>query len=141
MSGRSHRPRLAGAALLAAALAAPLLGFACRGGRTEGGYVVATGGDAERGRAVIERAGCGACHAIPGVRGARGLVGPPLASFAARTYIAGELPNTPENLVRWIQHPHAVEPKTAMPELGLDERQARDAAAYLYTLDERGGAE
>jgi cytochrome c1 len=36
--------------------------------------------------------------------------------------------------MRWIATPHDVEPKTAMPAVGLDEKQARDVAAYLYTL-------
>jgi cytochrome c1 len=71
---------------------------------------------------------------VPGVRGARGLVGPPLFYLSQRTMIAGELPNSPGNLARWIQHPRTVEPKTAMPDLGLTEDQANDIAAYLYTL-------
>jgi cytochrome c1 len=61
-------------------------------------------------------------------------VGPPLTSFARRTYIAGEVPNTLEYLVRWIEMPQAIEPGTAMPNLGVTEDQARDIAAYLYTL-------
>lgn len=61
-------------------------------------------------------------------------MGPPLNFFARRTYIAGELPNTPENLFRWIRSPQSVEPNTAMPNLGLSEEQARDVVAYLYTL-------
>jgi cytochrome c len=48
--------------------------------------------------------------------------------------IAGELPNSPDNLVRWIKDPKAVEPGTAMPDLGLTDDEARDVAAYLYTL-------
>jgi cytochrome c1 len=54
--------------------------------------------------------------------------------FSRRTYIAGELPNTVENLVRWVKDPPAVEPGTAMPKLGLSDQQALDVAAYLYTL-------
>ena len=92
------------------------------------------GGEPDRGARVIQQAGCGACHTIPGIHGARGLVGPPLTSFARRTFIAGELPNTPENLMRWVRDPQAVEPRTAMPTLGLDDGQARDVAAYLYTM-------
>ena len=92
------------------------------------------GGDAQRGLDVIEEAGCGSCHTIPGVRNARGLVGPPLLWWSRRTFIAGELPNTPENLVRWIRSPESVEAHTAMPTLGLTDQQARDVAAYLYTL-------
>lgn len=97
-------------------------------------YTVHTGGDPDRGSDLIEAYGCGACHTIPGVRGARGLVGPPLLWWSRRTFIAGELPNTPDNLVRWIRNPQQVEPRTAMPALGLSEQQARDVAAYLYTL-------
>lgn len=92
------------------------------------------GGDARRGAEVIGQYGCGSCHTIPGVRDATGLVGPPLLWWSRRTYIAGELPNTPENLVHWIRSPQSVEPHTAMPTLGLSDQQARDAAAYLYTL-------
>jgi cytochrome c1 len=97
-------------------------------------YSVRLGGDARRGVQVIQQFGCGACHTIPGVTGANGLVAPPLLWWSRRTFIAGELPNTPENLVRWIRSPESVEPKTAMPALGLTDQQARDAAAYLYTL-------
>jgi cytochrome c1 len=68
------------------------------------------------------------------VRHANGLVGPPLLWWSRRTFIAGELPNTPENLVRWVRSPQSVEPHMAMPALGLSDQQARDVAAYLYTL-------
>lgn len=92
------------------------------------------GGSPERGAQLVRSFGCGSCHTIPGIRNARGLVGPPLFFFSRRTYIAGQLPNTPDNLVRWIQDPQAIEPGTAMPTLGASEQQARDMAAYLYTL-------
>jgi cytochrome c2 len=91
-------------------------------------------GDAAHGHQVILERGCGSCHTIPGVRGANGMVGPPLIGWSRRTYIAGQLPNTPENLVRWIQNPPAVERGTAMPVLGLDAAQARDVAAFLYSI-------
>jgi cytochrome c1 len=103
----------------------------CEGGRTTNAIA---GGDARRGVQVIGQFGCGGCHTIPGVRAANGVVGPPLMFFSRRTYIAGELPNTPDNLVRWVMDPPAVEPRTAMPKLGLNDQQARDVAAYLYTL-------
>jgi cytochrome c1 len=120
--------------LIAACLG--LAAAACRGNNPEVAlaYSVPVGGDPLRGRAVIEQFDCGSCHTIPGVRGARGLVGPPLLWFSRRTFIAGELPNTPENLVRWVRAPEAVEPATAMPTVGLSDQQARDVAAYLYTL-------
>jgi cytochrome c len=107
----------------------------CRGGATEPAYIVATGGTANKGKQLIRQYGCGSCHTIPGVREARGLVGPPLMSFGRRTYIAGHVPNSPDNLVRWIVGPQSIDAGTAMPTLGLTEQQARDVAAYLYTLE------
>ena len=93
-----------------------------------------TGGNPHKGRQVILNHGCGSCHIIPGITGATGLVGPPLMRMGVRTYIAGVLPNTPENMVRWIKNPPAVDRLTAMPNLELKDADARDAAAYLYTL-------
>ncbi|GGG23948.1 hypothetical protein GCM10010964_10150 [Caldovatus sediminis] len=84
--------------------------------------------------------GCGACHRIPGVRNARAMVGPPLDAFAQRGYVAGVLPNRPANLLAWLRNPPAINPMTAMPDLGLTEAEARDIAAYLYTLGARGAA-
>ena len=96
-------------------------------------YVI-DGGDADRGKTAIALYGCGSCHMIPGVRAAIGMVGPPLTMWSRRTYIAGEVPNTPEFLTRWIETPQAIEPGTAMPNLGVTEGDARDIAAYLYTI-------
>jgi cytochrome c2 len=84
--------------------------------------------------AAIRKYGCSGCHIIGGIEEARGLVGPPLDHFAYRVYIAGKLPNTPENLMRWIQRPQEVVPSNAMPDMGVSEKDSRDIAAYLYTL-------
>lgn len=92
------------------------------------------GGDAERGRTAIAAYGCGSCHAIPGIRGADGMVGPPLDHWAERRIIAGEVPNDPARLITWITVPQSIEPGTAMPNMGVTDGQARDIAAYLYTL-------
>jgi cytochrome c len=94
-----------------------------------------TGGDPERGKQTIRQSGCPTCHTIPGVREAKGRIGPPLERFADRVYIAGVLPNTPDNLVAWIRNPPEIDPFTAMPASGLGEAEARGVAAYLYTLD------
>lgn len=117
------------------ACTAPILLSSCVGGKTSRGWEVTTGGAAARGMQVIAAKNCGSCHTIPGITGAHGLVGPPLVYFSRRTYIAGEIPNRPENLVRWVMSPQSVEPHTAMPNLGLTEQQGRDVAAYLYTLE------
>lgn len=92
------------------------------------------GGDPTRGRQLIAQYGCASCHTVPGAPGANGLVGPPLTRFGARSYIAGELPNNADNLQRWIRNPQSVEPGTAMPNLGVTAPDAKDIAAYLYTL-------
>jgi cytochrome c len=92
------------------------------------------GGDAVHGKQVIRAAGCAACHTIPGIE-LRGVVAAPLDAFARRTFIAGVVPNTPVNLVRWVMDPLAIDPRTAMPAVGLTQAEAQDVAAYLYTLD------
>jgi len=93
------------------------------------------GGDPERGQTLMTAYGCGACHTIPGLAGAHGVVGPPLDRFGRRTLIAGSFPNEPANLVRWLRDPPALQPSTAMPDMGVSITDATDIAAYLYTLD------
>jgi cytochrome c2 len=112
------------------ALAAMLSG--CSSGQAKMASLV-TGGSVARGSAAISKYGCGACHTISGISNAHGLVGPPLTGIAARMYVAGVLQNTPENVVRWIQEPKDVNPKTAMPALGVTKQDATDIAAYLYS--------
>jgi cytochrome c len=94
--------------------------------------VVVAGGDPHRGEIAIREYGCAACHTIAGISGSKAQVGPELAKFAARTYIAGVLPNSAQNLVRWIRDPPSVDPLTAMPNLNVSEASARDIASYLY---------
>ena len=91
-------------------------------------------GDPARGAVLIAKEGCGSCHSIRQIAGAHGRVGPPLDNIAERSYIAGVLPNTPENLVAWVQAPQRVVPGNIMPDMGLSRRDAQDIAAYLYTL-------
>jgi cytochrome c len=92
------------------------------------------GGSPARGVEAIGRYGCGSCHMIPSIDGANGLVGPPLIHWADRKTIAGELPNETAALIHWIQDPQDVEPGTDMPDLGVSEQEARDIAAYLFSL-------
>lgn len=90
--------------------------------------------DVERGRMALHQHACVACHTIPGVVGSATRVGPPLEDVGSRQLIAGTLPNTPENMARWLLHTQEVKPGTAMPQLEVGERDARDMAAYLATL-------
>lgn len=127
-----RRNRGASAAAAALALLGALAG--CRRAESAERRVVIPGADAERGRVLAEHYGCTACHIIPGVEGPGGTVGPPLIVWSRRVYIAGEVPNTPEYLIRWLENPQAIEPKTDMPMLGVSPRDARDIAEYLYTI-------
>jgi cytochrome c len=88
----------------------------------------------DRGQRLLATYQCGTCHRIPGVSGARGTVGPSLDGFGRRSYIAGQIPNLPANLVRWIHDPQALLPGTLMPNMGVSEADARDMAAYLGSL-------
>jgi cytochrome c len=115
-------------------IAAVILVGGCAGGHMLPGYNVMPRIDAVQGKQVIEQFKCGSCHTIPGIRSANGVFGPPLMEFGKRSYIAGNFPNAPAILTRWIMDPPAMKPKTAMPFLGISEDQARDAAAYLETL-------
>lgn len=95
---------------------------------------VVAGGHAKEAPRAMRDYGCNSCHTIPGVQGANSLVGPPLTAFARRRFIGGRVPNSPEELVLWIRNPQAVKPGTAMPNLGVSDQDARNMAAYLYTL-------
>lgn len=98
-------------------------------------YLVVPGvgiGYPEAGPEAFNQYACTSCHIIPGVVGANIHVGPPLTGFAERKYLAGMLPNTPANLVRWIRQPQTISAQSAMPDLGVGEQPALDMAAYLY---------
>jgi len=117
------------------ALAAMLLLGACQDDAPlfSGGAAGALSGrtDPDRGRRLIAEHGCTACHTVPGVPGPASRVGPPLGNMARQAYVAGLLPNTPDNLVRWLMDPPGINPKTAMPDTGLQRSGAEDIAAYL----------
>lgn len=118
-----------------AALAMVVAVAACAPSRPVAGPATGSEPHPDRGLEAIERHGCAACHAIPGVREDRAsYVAPPLDRFGRRAFIAGTLPNTHDNLVRWLLDPDAVEPGTAMPDVGLTRAEAADIAAYLHGL-------
>lgn len=94
------------------------------------------GGDPLQAPEAIRAYGCGTCHRIPGITGANGTVGPELTGLARRSLLAGQIPNTPDNLIVWIQHPQRVHPGNDMPEMGVSDEDARNIAAYLYSLPE-----
>jgi len=93
-------------------------------------------GDPDHGLSIIRETGCAACHKIPGVAWPEGRSGSNLAGFGARPLIAGRLPNQPNVLLVWLIDAPSLDPDTGMPPTGLNQHQARDVAAYLYTLDD-----
>lgn len=95
---------------------------------------LAAAGDAERGRQALAQYACIACHVIPGITGSDVHVGPPLERMAMRGLIAGAVPNTQVQMIRWLIAPQAIDPDTAMPAMGVTPADAADLAAYLATL-------
>ena len=120
----------------ASARLVPLIGAALLVGACSSEAPVARGvaGDPKNGRLLLQQYGCGSCHTIPGVVNARGTVGPPLTLVGKRVYLAGFLPNTPENMARWISEPQEIDPATAMPDQQVPDAHVRDMVAYLIRL-------
>jgi cytochrome c2 len=145
MTWSALRPGTEGDRIFAAAGAAvagtfgDVRGWFLEAGRTHPDWEAAArdvyDGDPGTGAALMVDYGCGACHTIPGIAGANGSVGPHLGELADRAYVGGVLPNEPGGLVRWIVNPTAHSPNTAMPDLDVAEAEARDMAAYLFTLE------
>lgn len=92
----------------------------------------------ERAQMMLRQYACDNCHQIEGMVGPLTHIGPSLRHWRERKYIAGILPNTRENLVRWIVDPQGVSPHTLMPDLDVIEPHAEHMARYLMTAE--GGA-
>lgn len=82
---------------------------------------------------LLRQYACHSCHRIEGVVGPEVDTGPPLFDWPGRAYIAGVLPNTEDNLARWIMDPPAISPRTQMPDLGVQPEHARAMARYLFS--------
>ena len=92
-------------------------------------------GNVERGKMLVAQYGCNVCHITPGIDGPQGALGPSLAGVASRPMISnGTVQNTPENLIKFVQNPAALNPASAMPPSGLTPADAPDVVAYLMTL-------
>jgi len=86
------------------------------------------------GHHIFENTSCINCHTIAGTS-ANGRFGPDLTHVMSRDTIAsGVVPNTPENLRRWIQNPDAIKPGSRMPAMNLNGQELDAVTAYLASL-------
>ena len=111
------------------ACAAALLACGC----TTPPDAMITRSNARRGADLVEAYGCIACHEMP-AKSPAGRVGPALAGIGRQQYLAGRIPNTPANMIRWIRHPREIDDRTVMPDMNVTADDARDIAEYLYSL-------
>lgn len=81
------------------------------------------------------RSHCAACHTVRGSTLAR-QPGPDLTHVAGRDFLAaGTLPNTRDNLLRYIAHSQEIKPGSGMPSHAhLGEEALHDIVAYLESL-------
>jgi cytochrome c oxidase subunit 2 len=87
-----------------------------------------------QGRAAFLAQSCVNCHRVRGTI-ARGTYAPDLTHLMSRaTLAAGILPNTPENLARWVRAPQEIKPGCLMPAFGLSEKDREAMIRYLLTL-------
>jgi mono/diheme cytochrome c family protein len=87
-------------------------------------------GSPERGRQLFV-VQCAICHRYEGIPQATGALGPDLTGWEAHPNIVNTVPNTPENLARWLANPMAVRGDATMPPLGLSTGQISDLVAFL----------
>jgi cytochrome c oxidase subunit 2 len=89
---------------------------------------------AARGQLVFNRESCAGCHAVRGTP-ATATIGPDLSNFGERQSIGSlTVPNTPENLSRWITEPDRVKPGNLMPPTALSPDDLAAVVAYLEGL-------
>ena len=114
-------------------LAGALCGSLASGCQRLNAFVPGLDPAAARGIELTNHYGCASCHDIPGAQ-VTGRVGPALRGIERRAYLAGGLPNTPDQMVELIRFPDRARPGTLMPNLRVSEPDARQLAAFLYTL-------
>lgn len=135
---RVASPIVAALVILSAAgcAAAPVPSRAPTGSAAVAPLMAAPGvpGDPNAGRTLFATKGCPGCHTVQHVPTANGAVGPNLTNVVLRPTLGGDrLENTPDNMAHWIMDPPGMKPGTAMPNLGLNQQEARDIAAFLFS--------
>lgn len=92
----------------------------------------------QQGKKVFETKGCVACHSVRGVaeltQRSR-TTGPDLTHVGSRTSIvANTIPNSVENLARWVKNPQEIKEAALMTNLNLTDDESKAVATYLFSL-------
>ena len=88
-----------------------------------------TGGNAPRGKEIIETVGCIACHQVEGIAPSQ-----QVASRRAPALRGTGSKVDPHWLVSWLRRPSHYQADTIMPSFRLTQREVQDVAAYLLGL-------
>jgi cytochrome c oxidase subunit 2 len=89
---------------------------------------------ARQGQQVFQTYACGDCHAVRGTP-AVARAGPDLTHVASRqTLASGIIPNTPDEMRRWLDNPQVVKPGALMPSFRLSDADLTALVAYLTEL-------
>jgi len=86
------------------------------------------------GSALFVAKACFVCHTIRGTTSV-GQAGPDLTHLMSRdTLGSGAVPNTPENLLKWVRNPDTFKPGTRMPASDVTDQELSQIVDYLMTL-------
>jgi cytochrome c oxidase subunit 2 len=96
--------------------------------------IAPSGAAAQAGERFFFKQTCANCHAIGGT-GAVANAAPDLTHVATRRQLAaGIIPNTRQDLARWLRNPQQIKPGCLMPNFSLDDEQVTQLVAYLEGL-------
>ncbi|MBY0518324.1 MAG: c-type cytochrome [Bacteriovoracaceae bacterium] len=88
------------------------------------------GGNADKGKELIETVGCVGCHMVEGIDEKWNAVGERKGTYLTGT---GSKVNA-DWLVSWLKKPSHYQPDTVMPSFRLTDQEANDIASYLMNL-------
>ena len=89
---------------------------------------------AREGQAVFLKQSCVNCHRVRGVAD-KGTYAPDLTHLMSRdTLASGMIPNTHDNLRKWVRNPQQFKQGCLMPAFGLSDAETDQIVAYLKTL-------
>jgi len=94
---------------------------------------VPAGGNAAKGKELVESVGCRACHVFDKGDASRRSEASKERDYAPNLFNVADKA-APEWIYNWIRNPKALWPQTKMPDLRLTEAEAADITAYLVTL-------